>query len=227
MKSKLLIFIVLLSLSKMSQACDSTQIRLDSTWAGPGPYPGFTIDFNCLDSNLILNFLDPIKTSSIHPQGKNFCILTPSHDTIYPLKAEADTTLLGKDSTKSIQISLRQPLSENGTYYVLVKPDNQNTPIENVCGAQWLSDSITVSVSNCINLSQAEEKLNEKWVVSEKHWAVTVSDKCELTLLDLNGRLVYSQNLEIGFNKISRDSFPSGLYLVFIDKYFTRRLLKP
>jgi hypothetical protein len=158
--------------------------------------------------------------------GENFFILTPSNDTIFAIETEIDTNAYGLDSTKLLNIKFSNPLVQNGSYILIIKPNDQNSPIENICGAQWLSDSITISVTNCINLVQVENEPNEKWIVNEKQWGVNLSNKSELTLIDLNGRLVYSQMLTNGFNEIPQDAIPRGMYIAVIDGRFSRKLFK-
>lgn len=149
MKIKPFLIYIFIVAAKVSLACDSNQIRLDTNWAGPGPNTGFVIDFNCLDSNLTLHFADPIKISSVNTQGNNFFILTPALDTIHAYKTVSDTNIYGNDSTTLLRIAFAEPLFLNGNYFLVVGPDQQNIPVENVCGAKWLSDSIDVRVQDC------------------------------------------------------------------------------
>jgi hypothetical protein len=66
----------------------------------------------------------------------------------------------------SILVKFERPLSDNGIYYLVVHPDQWGQPIQNVCGAQWWSDSIILNVQGCylaqFSLDQITQPQNQQ-----------------------------------------------------------------
>lgn len=171
MKAFYLLLILVFS-SLKSLACDSTQIRMDSTWVGPGPWPmNYDIDFNCLDSSLTLHFKDPLRCSSVETNGKNFTLFNSSGQQETIIKAS--TSSCSGDSSYTLNIKLKYPLSVNGKYFLEVHADHSGQLIKNICGATWNSDTVILNVSGCFNPQFELIAINKITGNSLKlHWTV-------------------------------------------------------
>ena len=122
----------------------------------PGTYPdpinGLpTIDYNCLDSNVIMNFANKLDCSSISPDGTDFRLTAPTGQPI-PVK-EIISICDANNETTQLLLKLHKPLAVNGKYFLYSKIGNDGTTLLNKCGFPMSEfDTIQLKVAGCFNM---------------------------------------------------------------------------
>ena len=126
-------------------------VKLD--FNAPGTYPdpvnGLpTIDYDCLDSSVVMNFSNKLDCSTISPDGTDFRLTAPTGQPI-PVK-EILSICDPNNETKQILLKLHKPLAVNGKYFLYSKVGNDGTTLLNKCGFPMAEfDTIQLNVQGC------------------------------------------------------------------------------
>jgi hypothetical protein len=130
-----------------AQNCDTSKISL--SYFNPGPFPPTNqIDFNCLDSALILQVTPHIDCNSIASDGSNFKVILPNGDIVKAIFAEARNCI--GDSSNAILVRLEQPLFLNMLGKLAIGKSTNQSTIKSFCAQRpWDLDSINISVQGC------------------------------------------------------------------------------
>tara|TARA_B100000780_G_scaffold117570_1_gene82506 strand:+ start:23703 stop:25880 length:2178 start_codon:yes stop_codon:yes gene_type:complete len=109
------------------------------------------VDYNCLDSNVMLYFTLPVECISISPDGSDFRLTAPNGQPIPIDELMPFCNVNGE--TDSIQVKLFAPLSMNGEYFLYSKVGNDGNTLLNKCGKDMDEfDTIVLLVNDCVNL---------------------------------------------------------------------------
>lgn len=109
-----------------------------------------TVDYNCLDSTVILKFKVKLDCSSISPDGTDFRLTKPDGQ---PLAIESFTANCDNNyEATQMTIKLFKPLSKNGKYFLYSKVGNDGNTLLNKCGFPMNEfDTIQLNVTGCFN----------------------------------------------------------------------------
>jgi gliding motility-associated-like protein len=122
----------------------------------PGTYPdpvsGLpTIDYNCLDSSVVMNFGNKLDCSTISPDGTDFRLTAPTSQPI-PIK-EIISICDANNETEQLLLKLHKPLAVNGKYFLYSKIGNDGNTLLNKCGFPMSEfDTIQLNVQGCFNM---------------------------------------------------------------------------
>ena len=122
----------------------------------PGTYPdpqsGLpTIDYNCLDSSVVMNFANKLDCSTISPDATDFRLTAPTGQPI-PLKEIVSICDANNEATQLL-LKLHKPLAVNGKYFLYSKIGNDGTTLLNKCGFPMAEfDTIQLNVQDCFNM---------------------------------------------------------------------------
>ena len=107
-----------------------------------------TIDYNCLDSSVVMNFANKLDCSTISPDGTDFRLTNPNQQPI-PIKEIISICDVNNES-KQILLKLHKPLAVNGKYFLYSKIGNDGTTLLNKCGFPMAEfDTIQLNVKGC------------------------------------------------------------------------------
>ena len=143
-------------------------VALDTT--APGiyidPVSGLpTIDYNCLDSAVVMHFLNKLDCSSISPDGTDFRLTGPNGQPI-PIKEIASVCDVNNE-TKQLLLKLNKPLVFDGYYYLYSKIGNDGNTLLNKCGFPMDElDTIQLFVDDC---QQPQMDINNVTIVEDQH----------------------------------------------------------
>ena len=136
----------------------------------PGTYPdpisGLpTIDYNCLDSSVVMEFANKLDCSSISPDGTDFRLTAPTGQPI-PVK-EIISICDANNETKQLLLKLHKPLAVNGKYFLYSKIGNDGTTLLNKCGFPMAEfDTIQLNVQGCFNMQM---DIKNVWIKNDVH----------------------------------------------------------
>jgi len=119
--------------------------------------PGFTVDpitglptveYNCLDSSVVLKFATKLDCSTISPDGTDFRLTAPNGQ---PIAVKALVAFCDvNNETDEMIVKLHSPLAFNGDYYLYSKMGNDGNTLLNKCGFPMAEfDTIVLRVSGC------------------------------------------------------------------------------
>mgnify|MGYP001043974728 CR=1 FL=1 len=107
-----------------------------------------TVEYDCLDSAIVLQFATKLDCSSISPDGTDFRLTAPNGQPI-PVKELVAFCDVNNETDEMI-VKLHKPLAFNGDYYLYSKMGNDGTTLLNKCGFQMSEfDTIVLRVSGC------------------------------------------------------------------------------
>ena len=110
-----------------------------------------TVDYQCLDSSVVLKFATKLDCSTISPDGTDFRLTSPSGQPI-PIKELVPACDVNFDASMML-VKLHKPLSQNGKYFLYSKVGNDGNTLLNKCGFPMNEfDTIQLNVQNCVNL---------------------------------------------------------------------------
>jgi len=171
------------------QCSQQAQAGVVLDYTAPGTYidpvTGLpTIDYDCLDSAVIMNFGNKLDCSTISPDGTDFRLTNPDQQPI-PIK-EIVAICDVNNETKQLLLKLHKPLAMNGSYFLYSKIGNDGTTLLNKCGFPMLEfDTIQLKVDDCRNLKMdiknvfIKQDVNPvvEWVADTATYPVYLFDK--------------------------------------------------
>ena len=113
-----------------------------------------TIDYQCLDSSVVMNFANKLDCSSISPDGTDFRLTAPNGQPI-PIKEIVSVCDVNNES-EQLLLKLHKPLSFEGHYFLYSKTGNDGNTLLNKCGFPMDElDTIQLFVKDCdvLNMS--------------------------------------------------------------------------
>ena len=136
----------------------------------PGIYPdpdnGLpTVDYNCLDSSVTIEFEVKLDCSSISPDGTDFRLTKPDGQplAVSHITANCDNN----NEATTIVIHLFKPLSKNGKYKLYSKVGNDGNTLLNKCGFPMNEfDTIQLNVTDCF---EAEYKMENVTIQNDEN----------------------------------------------------------
>ena len=141
------------SVATACNAIVNAGVKLDQNAPGVSLRPDGKqqVDYNCLDSNVMLYFTLPVECVSISPDGSDFRLTAPNGQPIPIDELVPFCNVNGE--TDSIKVKLFAPLSMNGEYFLYSKVGNDGNTLLNKCGKDMNEfDTIVLLVDDCINL---------------------------------------------------------------------------
>ena len=102
---------------------------------------------NCAPNQLRLVFRTPINCSSISPSGSEFTVTGPSAVTV----TGASGTCTPDVGTRSIIVTLAQPIQLGGTYQISIRNGTDGNTIIDDCGQQTLPSSLSFTVADTVS----------------------------------------------------------------------------
>jgi gliding motility-associated-like protein len=113
--------------------------------------PDSVIQANCMDTVITIYTSDSIQCGSISTDGSDFRMLNPLGDPIPVISAVAVDCYAGY--TNVIQITLGEPMNQNGTYSIWTKIGYDQNSLITFCGFQLAEfDTLTINVDSCPDL---------------------------------------------------------------------------
>ncbi|MDG1758855.1 MAG: gliding motility-associated C-terminal domain-containing protein [Schleiferiaceae bacterium] len=108
------------------------------------------VDYNCLDSAVMLHFTLGVECISVSPDGSDFRLTAPSGQPIPIDQLQTFCDVNGE--TDSLRVKLFKPLSMNGDYYLYSKIGNDGNTLLNKCGKDMNEyDTIILHVTDCVD----------------------------------------------------------------------------
>ena len=185
-----------------------------------------TVDYNCLDSTVVLKFKVKLDCSTISPDGTDFRLTKPDGQAlaIKSLTANCDANF----EATQITVKLYKPLSKNGKYFLYSKVGNDGNTLLNKCGFPMSEfDTIQLNVTDCFVADYEVENVtidNDKNPVVEwsadtasypnylfQEWQIFRKDPGQTTYNKVG--TVFNQykydfkDNQIGFIKVDQDSY--------------------
>lgn len=185
-----------------------------------------TVDYNCLDSTVVLKFKVKLDCSTISPDGTDFRLTKPDGQAlaIKSLTANCDANF----EATQITVKLYKPLSKNGKYFLYSKVGNDGNTLLNKCGFPMNEfDTIQLNVTDCFVADYEVENVtidNDKNPVVEwsadtasypnylfQEWQIFRKDPGQTTYNKVG--TVFNQykydfkDNQIGFIKVDQDSY--------------------
>jgi gliding motility-associated-like protein len=172
-------------------------VVLDYTAPGtyPDPITGLpTIDYNCLDSSVVMHFSNKLDCSTISPDGTDFRLTTPTSQPI-PIK-EIVSVCDVNNETNQLLLKLHKPLAINGKYFLYSKTGNDGNTLLNKCGFPMAEfDTIQLNVQGCFQMQMDIKNvyINEdihpvvEWLADTATYPTYLFDKFIIHRKDPNG----------------------------------------
>ena len=168
-----------------------------------------TIDYECLDSSVVMNFSTKLDCSTISPDGTDFRLTSPTGQ---PIPIEEIIAICDvNNETDQLLLRLHSPLSVNGKYALYSKVGNDGNTLLNKCGFPMNEfDTIQLNVKECFEL---EFDIKNIFINNDAHpvveWAID-PNSYPINLFDKI--LIYRQDPGTGFIQIGQVFDPNKTF---------------
>ncbi len=213
------------------QARQGTLLDTATPIVSQNPITGeWTIDANCLDTLIHLNYVNEIDCYSVAADGSDF-VMTDPLGAPFPIKKAITSCVNYK--TQQITVSFYNPVNVNGTYKLRYKTGNDSNTIGTYCGFYAEEfDSISVNVTGCSGIGIVEQNALSSLILWPNPttglvWfsAEGVAKETRFTLYNALGNV-----LQEGFSSsIDMTAHATGVYILQVQQgnaVIYRRLVK-
>jgi hypothetical protein len=195
----------------------------------PGDWP--TITLSCQDTSIWFQYLTTYVCSSLAKDGTDFRLVFQD-GTNFPIIA-AESSCQPNFQSKTVQLTLLNPLNQNGRYFLFSKVGSDGDVLKTKCGFGLNEfDSIIIRVDDCPPSSIGMESLTAKSLQIGLPEPNPTRDRLHIPILSVNsrdlhmqvrhvnGQLIHEQQhrLTDGVQRIELQTshWPSGLYVVVL-----------
>ncbi|MCC5916714.1 MAG: T9SS type A sorting domain-containing protein [Cryomorphaceae bacterium] len=192
---------------------DSTQFEI--------ALPAFK--YNCLSTEIEVEFSQPVMCNSISPDGSEFRITSPDSFNIPIIGIQKNCN---EGVSQSVILELAQPLPMNGDYIISIKNGTDGNTLMNPCGFFMLENTVIVLQSiDCPIISTEKyfrnKSANFKVYPNPNQGVFSVVPESPtgdfiITLINLQGVAVIKKQTNVPF-EIQAENLPSGLYIIQVE----------
>lgn len=177
---------------------------------------------SCGDSLLLLSTDLPFYGNSLSPDGSEFA-LTNSLNVLVPIVGAWPVTNPNSLTSNSLWLQLKEPISYNDTLILTSRIGNDLNTLVNICGSELpAGDTVGLTISGCATSVQLSEIENSNTLVVYPNPVrdllflnyFQTTGNFSISIYDIHGRLVLTQESSINNSVLNVESLPKGLYFI-------------